>query len=204
MMMTPPILLDFPDHFETDRLLIRAPRPGDGAAVHEAVCETLDALRQWLPWALPEPSVAISEEFARRGAANFITRDDLTLLLWLKDGSTLVGASGLHPRDWAVPSFEIGYWCRARFEGQGYISEAVRGISQFAFEYLSARRLEIRCDARNERSARAAERAGFQLEGRLHSHMLDTRGYLRDSLVFAYLPAGEENSSPVAEGRRQP
>jgi hypothetical protein len=27
--ITNPILLDFPDSFETERLIIRAPRPGD-------------------------------------------------------------------------------------------------------------------------------------------------------------------------------
>jgi RimJ/RimL family protein N-acetyltransferase len=156
-----------------------------------------------MEWALPEPSVELSEEFARRGAADFVARIDLPLLLWLKDGETLVGSSGLHPHDWTVPRFEIGYWCRARFEGQGYISEAVRGISQFAFERLSARRLEIWCDARNERSARVAERAGFRLEGKLRNHMLDIRGYLRDSLVFACLPHDEIGSSPGAEGRRR-
>jgi RimJ/RimL family protein N-acetyltransferase len=197
-------LIDFPDQFETDRLLIRAPRPGDGVAIDEAVRETLEALRLWMDWALPEPSVEISEAFARRGADDFAARVDLPMLLWLKDGQTLVGSSGLRPHDWMVPRFEIGYWCRARFEGQGYISEAVRGISQFAFERLSARRLEIWCDARNERSARVAERTGFHLEGTLRIHMLDTRGQLRDSLVFACLSIDELRALPVMEARRQP
>jgi RimJ/RimL family protein N-acetyltransferase len=197
-----PLLFDFPDNIETERLLIRAPRPGDGAMIYDAVCETLDALRLWMEWALPEPSVALYEEFARRGAANFIARVDLPLLLWLKDGETLVGSSGLRPHDWAVPRFEIGYWCRARFEGQGYITEAVRGIAQFASTFLAAQRLEIWCDARNERSARVAERAGFRLEGKLRNHMLDTSGHLRESLVFACLPNDEASSSPEAEGSR--
>lgn len=56
-MVTNPLLLDFPDHFETERLLIRAPRAGDGPAICEAVLETLDDLRQWMPWALQEQTV---------------------------------------------------------------------------------------------------------------------------------------------------
>lgn len=31
-----PILRDFPDAFESERLLIRSPRPGDGLALNEA------------------------------------------------------------------------------------------------------------------------------------------------------------------------
>jgi RimJ/RimL family protein N-acetyltransferase len=183
--MPAPILLDIPDTFESERLLIRAPRPGDGVAIDEAVRETLGPLRQWMDWALPEPSVEISETFARRGAADYIARTSFPMLLWLKDGSTLVGSSGFYVRDWLVPSFEIGYWCRARFEGQGYISEAVRAISRFIFSELGARRIEIRCDARNERSAHVAQRAGYQLEGRFRNHRIDTSGQLQDSLIFA-------------------
>jgi RimJ/RimL family protein N-acetyltransferase len=184
-MMSAPILIDIPSEFESERLLIRAPRPGDGAAIDEAVRETLVPLRQWMEWALPEPSVEISEAFARRGAADYIARTSFPMLLWLKDGTTLVGSSGFRVHDWLVPSFEIGYWCRARFEGQGYITEAVRAISRFIFEEFDARRIEIRCDARNERSARVAQRVGYQLEGRFHNHRIDTSGQLQDSLVFA-------------------
>ncbi len=197
--MTNPILLDFPDYLETERLLIRPPRAGDGVAVYEAVVETLDSLRRWMPWALPEPSIAYYEEFARRSAAKYIDRTDLPLLLWLKDGETLVGASGMHPVDWLVPRVEIGYWCRARYEGQGYISEAVRGISQFALGHLGARRLEIRCDALNERSASVARRCGFQFEGRLRNYELDSSGEPRDTLVFSLVPSDERAESTSLE-----
>ena len=39
--MTSPILLDIPESFESDRLLIRAPRPGDGGALQEAIDKTV-------------------------------------------------------------------------------------------------------------------------------------------------------------------
>lgn len=189
--MTDPLLLDFPDQFETERLLIRAPRPGDGPAIHEAVLETLDELRRWMDWAVPEQTVDVLEEFARRGAASFIMRTDLQMVLWLKDGETVVGCSGLMSPDWSVPRLEIGYWCRRRFVGQGYISEAVRGICGFAFEHFGAQRLEIRCDALNERSARVAERCGFQLDGRLRRNELAVGGGPRDTLIYSLLPSDE-------------
>ena len=37
-----PILLDFPDSFETERLLLRAPRVGDGAVMNAALIESID------------------------------------------------------------------------------------------------------------------------------------------------------------------
>jgi ribosomal-protein-serine acetyltransferase len=68
-----------------------------------------------------------------------VGREDLLLLL--RGTRTFVGNSGLHRIHWEGPKFEIGYWCRTRFTGQGYVTEAVRGISAFAFDTLGARRL---------------------------------------------------------------
>lgn len=190
--MRPPILRDFPDAFETPRLLIRSPMPGDGPEVNAAIVETIDSLRPWMPWAQEIPTVEQSEERMRQVRCGFLERTNLWLILFLKGTSTLVGSSGLHVKDWAVPKFEIGYWCRKRFEGQGYITEAVRGITTFAFETLGARRVEIRCDAENARSRRVAERAGYHLEGELRNDGIGNDGELRNTLLFSLIPADYE------------
>jgi RimJ/RimL family protein N-acetyltransferase len=190
--MQPPILKDFPESFETERLLIRSPLPGDGPEMHAAVNESLGELTPWMPWPKEHRTVEDSEASVRRARARFVAREDLMLLLLLKGTETLVGSSGLHRIDWGVPKFEIGYWCRTRFAGQGYVTEAVRGITAFAIEALGARRLEIRCDSRNLPSARVAEHAGFRLEGELRNNELDTGGHLRDTLVYAMIPEEHE------------
>jgi RimJ/RimL family protein N-acetyltransferase len=190
----PPILRDFPESFETERLLIRCPMPGDGAEVYAAVSESLDELRPWMPWARERLTADVEEENMRRARAAFLERRDLTLLLFLRGTGTLVGGSGLHRIDWSVPRFEIGYWCRTRFAGQGYITEAVRGITGFALDHLGAKRVEIRCDSLNRRSARVAERRGFRLEGELRNAELGADVEPRNTLVFSMLP--EERETP--------
>ncbi len=190
--MKPPILRDFPESFETERLLIRSPLPGDGQEEFAAVTESFAELTPWMPWPKEHRSVEDSEASVRRARARFLERADLRLLLFLKGTQTLVGGSGLHRIDWTVPKFEIGYWCRTRFTGRGYVTEAVRGISDFAFDVLGARRVEIRCDSRNLPSARVAERAGFRLEGELRNNELDTGGVPRNTLVYAMIPEEHE------------
>lgn len=182
---TNPLLLDFPDSFETERLLIRAPRSGDGRAVNEGVIESLESLRPWMPWAQTAPTIEESEIHVRRSSARFILREDLPLLLFRKEDGLFVGGSGLHRIDWSVPHFEIGYWVRASLEGQGYVTEAVNGITHFAFTALSAERVEIRCDVRNERSAAVARRAGFKLDGCLRHDARGAQDELRDTYVFS-------------------
>lgn len=180
-----PILKDFPDHFETEHLLIRSPQPGDGPLLMEAVTESLDILKPWMPWAHNPVTPEAEEGIVRRMHAHFLTREDLPLFILKKDTGEFVGGSGLHRMDWDVPHFEIGYWIRVKFQGKGYMTEAVRGISNFAFEKLFAERVEIRMDARNERSWKVAERARFKYEGTLRSDARTTEGGLRDTRIYS-------------------
>jgi RimJ/RimL family protein N-acetyltransferase len=185
-----PLLFDFPDHFETERLIIRAPRPGDGTAGNDAIRESIEELRPWMPWAQVAPLPSETETVYRRSASQWLTRENLNMLLIRKSDGMFVGGSGLHRIDWTVPKFEIGYWVRTSLQGQGYITEAVNGITDFAFTVLHARRIEIRCDARNTRSAAVAERAGYTLEARFHHDCRGVDGDLRDTLIYVKFPPG--------------
>lgn len=180
-----PILISMPESFESSRLLIRAAIWGDGAAVNEAVRESTAELSPWMPWAQRIPSVEESEASIRKSRLQFLERKDIRLLLVNKKTGQLVGSSGLHRIDWQVRKFEIGYWVRTSCAGQGYITEAVAAIADFAIQELLANRLEIRCDSRNTQSARVAERAGFTLEGILRNDKLDVQGALRDTMIYS-------------------
>lgn len=189
--MKPPILRDFPESFDTERLTIRSPLLGDGPAMHAAVNESMAELTPWMPWPKEHASVEDSEASVRRARAAFLERSDLMMLLLHRESGMLVGSSGLHRGlhriDWEVPRFEIGYWCRTRFAGQGYVTEAVRGITDFAFEELGARRVEIRCDTLNEPSVRVAEKVGYHLEGELRHEQISTNGEPRNTFVYSML-----------------
>jgi RimJ/RimL family protein N-acetyltransferase len=180
-----PILENFPHSFETERLFIRMPLPGDGEVVHEAMMESVDELKAWMPWAQSCPSKEETEANVRKAHAQFLERTDLRFHLFEKNTKTFIGSSGLHRMDWAARKFEIGYWCRSSFSGKGYITESVRGISVFAFQILHANRIEINCDERNVRSRKVAERLGFQLEGVLRNYQLGVDGQLENVCVYA-------------------
>jgi RimJ/RimL family protein N-acetyltransferase len=183
-----PLLLDIPHEFETGRLLIRAPRPGDGRVVHEAVVETLEDLRRYpssMRWALETPTVERSESFCRRGAALWLLRADLPMLLFRRADGEFVGGSGLHRFDWAERRFEVGWWCRRRDQGQGFITEAVRAVIDYAFAHLGARRVFALGDDANRKSWRVCERVGMTYEGTMKSERADPDGTRRDMRIYA-------------------
>ncbi len=180
------ILREIPDSFDSARLTLRSPRPGDGAEVNAAVRDSIAELRPWMQWAQQMSSIEDNEIYAREAHIRFLKREDLPLLLFLKGTNTLVGSSGLHRINWAVPKMEIGYWVRTPYAGQGYITEAVAAITEWSFITLNANRVEIRCDARNARSAAVARRSGFRLEGTLRCEdRCPMTNELRDTLIFA-------------------
>jgi RimJ/RimL family protein N-acetyltransferase len=184
----PPILMNFPHSFETERLIIRCPLPGDGVLVYEAATETLDILKLWMPWAQKPLSQEEMEANVRQAHCQFLERSDLRFHLFEKGSNLFVGSSGLHRIDWSIRKFEIGYWCRKRLMGKGYITEAVRGLTVFAFEMLKANRIEIRCDQRNVRSRKVAERLGYTLEGVLRNDQLAVDHRLRNTCIYSMIP----------------
>lgn len=192
-----PILRDFPNSLETDRLILRCPLPGDGQAVRNAVLASQEHLKPWMPWAVNIPSDEDYEIRVREGHLKFLSREDLWLMIWHKADQTIIGGTGLHRIDWDVPKFEIGYWLHVNYTGQGYITETVTALTTFAFDTLAARRVEIRCDAQNERSAAVPRRLGFRHEATLHH---DSRHHLthalRDTLVFAKVRP-DTNTTPL-------
>ena len=170
--------------------------PGDGPELHAAVKESMAELLPWMPWPGEHKTVEDSEASARGARVRFLERTELRMHLYLRGTGTLVGSSGLHGIDWAVPKFEIGYWCRTGMTGRGYATEAVRAVAAFAFDTLEANRVEIRCDPRNRPSARVAERAGFLLEGELRNQARGTDGTLRNTLVFSAVPPAPDGPRP--------
>jgi RimJ/RimL family protein N-acetyltransferase len=191
-----PLLIDVPERIDTERFVLRCPRAGDGAAVNAAICDSLDALRPWMPWAQAAPLLDESEAYCRRHHARFRLREDLPYLIFERepDGGegVLVGACGLHRIDWTVRRLEIGYWRRAGLPGHGIATEAARALARLAFDRLDARRVEIRMADNNVPSRKVAERAGFTFEGLLRSDTLDVNGAPRDTRVYARVRGVEE------------
>jgi len=191
-----PLLIDVPERIETERLVLRTPRAGDGAAVNAAVQASHAELAPWLPWAVTLPSVDESEAHCRRAHAKFLLRDDLTMFVFARGADDregeLVGGTGLHRIDWTLRRFEVGYWRKTGCEGRGFMTEAVRALVRMAFDALDARRVEIRMDDRNVASWKLAERAGFTLEALLRFDSLTPAGEPRSTRVYARVRGAEE------------
>lgn len=103
---------------------------------------------------------------------------------------------------------EIGFWASPKARGQGYMTEAVRAVCEFAFEhgcYAVGWACLVEGDDVNWASVRVAWKSGFEFEGIQRAATYD-KGQVRDHLN-ATLRAGEPMEPRAAwfgpsEGRR--
>lgn len=165
-----------PPHIETKRLHLRCPREADGPQLYAAISESLAELQPWFAWAVDiELTPANSRFTAAIARERFQSGKELQFYIFAKEGKKLMGICGLLRPDWTERTFEICYWLRTCFVGNGYMSEAVSAVTEFAQRRLAANRIEARCDVANEKGIAVARKAGYVLEKKVGS---ETRHHL--------------------------
>jgi RimJ/RimL family protein N-acetyltransferase len=138
-----------------------------------------------MPWALVEEPLENYIARIRRFRAGIEQAQDFTLGMFDSHSGRFLGGTGLHRIDWELRSFDIGYWIRPSASGHGHVTEAVRLLTDLAFDTFNARRVSITCAVENTRSASVARRAGFLHEGVLRNSILDAYGRAHDRHFFA-------------------
>lgn len=173
--------------FRTARLLLRAPRPEDAQAQADAINASLPELREWMAWAQEPQTLDAARENLTRAADAYARRETLRLLIWNADSTELIGSSGYHSLQWDVPKGEIGYWIATRHTGKGYAQEVAAFLTDYALKTLGFRRIEIRCDPLNGRSARIPKQLRYKLDACLKNDecSVSNPAELRDTLIFS-------------------
>ncbi|MFZ5928101.1 MAG: GNAT family N-acetyltransferase [Acidobacteriota bacterium] len=139
----------------------------DAEAIFSLVCANRGHLGQWLPWVESTQAAGDTRRFLQQVAAN--REEGRTAAYSLRLRGALAGLAGLHDIDPANGTAQIGYWLAKQYEGQGWMTRAVRALLGMAFDGLGLERIEIRCAAGNTRSQAIPRRLGFTYEGTLRS-----------------------------------
>ncbi len=178
------------ERIESERLVIRCWHPEDAPALKDAIDNSLGQLREWVPWAMDEPS-SIHTLATRLGAMrdDFVAGRDWAYAVFESGESRLVGGAGLHPRG-TTDHLEIGYWIRTDASGRGYATETAAALCEAAFVHTGVGRLEIHCDVENARSAAVAQRLGFVRDRQFRQEAPTRRGTHREPIVWTRFRLG--------------
>lgn len=178
----------------TPRMVLRCWEPRDAPLLGAAVEASLEHLRAWMPWAAAEPrGIDARIEDLRRFRGNFDLGADFMYGILDRAEARVLGGTGLHTR--AGERREIGYWIHAHHVGRGLATEAAAALTRVAFQVERVRRLEIRCDPLNTRSAAIPAKLGFRHEATLRGDAVAPDGGPRDTMVWGLL-ADELPGSP--------
>jgi len=182
------LLMPLFDELRGKRVIVRPYRDEDADDLQAAVAESRDHIRPWLPFADFHRTVEESLVWIIEQRARWILRENMNCAIVDAQTGRYLGGTGLHPRGWSIPAFEIGYWLRSSTEGKGYMTEAVQLLTDFAFDTLGAKRVMIQCDEANIRSANVARRLGYKFEGLIRNDFLDPGGAVRNTFMFSLIP----------------
>lgn len=85
-------------------------------------------------------------------------------------------------------SLEIGWtWIGTPWQRTAINTECKYLLLRHAFETLNCVRVQLKTDARNQRSQQAILRIGAKLEGTLRKHRINYDGHIRDSVYFSVI-----------------
>jgi RimJ/RimL family protein N-acetyltransferase len=146
----------------------------------------LDELFQWIPYRLQslddfrEFNRLVLEEYGRGVSVPFLTI--------ARREEEIVGTTRFMNMEFNNRKVEIGStWIVPPWQRTAINTEAKYLMLRHAFECWKCLRVELKTDARNERSRRAILRLGAKEEGTLRKHMLSWDGRERDSVFFSIL-----------------
>ena len=114
------------------------------------------------------------------------------------DGEAVGGIGLILNGDIHRCSAEIGYWLGEAFWGRGVVTEAVRALTQWAFDSFNLSRIYAGVLEWNPASMRVLEKAGYQFEGRLRKAVVK-QNQVMDEFIYSIVrdkemrPAMPEN-----------
>ena len=163
--IAPPILT-------TQRLLIRPHRLGDENLLNQAILDSFEQLHPWMDWAAAPQTMEETRAYIAYSQKCWTEEypNELPLLIMDLEETKIIGSSGYNAIKWQIPLFEIGYWGNVKFAGNGLITEAVNVLTRHAFSEWGAKRVEIRCDSQNLKSAAVPKRLNYLLAATLKDH----------------------------------
>ncbi len=149
-----------PERFETPRLILRRSRLDDVPAIFERYHQDSEVTR-YLTW---RPSTAVDQtySFLRRCEARWESGESFPWVITMRGYDTPIGMLELRIQGHRA---DMGYVLAQAYWNRGYMTEAVRVVTEWALSQASIFRVWAVCDVENVASVRMLKKAGFQQEG---------------------------------------
>ncbi len=134
--------------------------------MYQYVVEDRERLSVFLPWPNLIKSVDDEINFINRCNKSWDEQVSSHYGIYRNSDDEYMGNISSFSFNWTSGSCEIGYWILGKFEGKGYMSDAVKLIEKTLYG-MGFNRVVIRFDPNNKRLGSIPKRLGYKLEGTL-------------------------------------
>lgn len=169
---------------ETERLILRPFRAGDGEAMFRNWTHDPQTNR-FLTWPMHESAEA-SEALARQWEEKYQDPSYYQWAIELRELGEPIGSISAVRQDEKIGEAEIGYCIGSPWWGRGLMPEALRAVVRFLFTEVGVNRISARHDVDNPKSGRVMEKVGMTKEGVLRESARNQRGIV-DMAVYSIL-----------------
>jgi [ribosomal protein S5]-alanine N-acetyltransferase len=146
----------------TERLRLRAPLPGDAAAVLGILGDPEVTRYYNVPTIT---TLAEAQALLERLDQRYAARDTIRWAIELVEPGEMIGSVGLLRFDFEHRHAELGYEMARRWWGHGLTPEAAAAVIRYGFSVLSLHRIEAGVLPGNDASVRVLQKLGFVEEG---------------------------------------
>lgn len=170
----------------TDRLILKTPTESDINLLIQFEDENLEHFAPWSPERSDKFNTPEFWQVKLEKYRDLLLKDQqVHLFMYLKDESEIIGAIQITRIERGpFQSCTLGYKVSKKYEGQGYMSEALRAAIDYIFNTLRLNRIEAGIIPSNTKSIALIERLNFHRIG-LSPNYLKIDGEFQDHLLFA-------------------
>ena len=167
---------------ETDRLILRRFKEDDAQEIYEGYVNQED----FLYYANKEKRTLQEEIDSLKGIdEKYNNPEYYNWLITLKDNKKVIGAIHLNVDNYNE-SVEFNYAIDDRYQGNGYMTEALEAVKNYCLNEMKVNKIFGGCEVNNIASKKVMEKCNFIYEGTLRKHLKLRDGY-HDMCIYSII-----------------
>lgn len=152
---------------ENEQIVLNIVQESDAEDIYMGIKESLNDLRKFpasLPWALEEPSLEASQAFCRSRLTALLNQENFVFIVRSKISHVFLGILDIHCIRWDENQASVGFWGNARYQGQGYMLQALSIFIDALLHRWAFSKLHAYVDVENSAARKLCERVNFELK----------------------------------------
>ena len=150
------MLLDFNQYY------IEPIAEKDAWKLCDFIISNTERLKRYFPQTLEQNLTPdLSRIFVVKKAKEFNAKEEFLFKLKEKENRTISGLVDIKELDWDLKQAELAYCIGYQHEGKGWVSTAVKALSEYAFDTLGLKTLQIIVHKTNLGSVKVATKCGY-------------------------------------------